>query len=236
MLNFITRLKEMSEKLFKGFDLAFKDIDTNKGIVTGYFAAFDSKDHEGDLIEKGSFQKTIQERGPQGKQLIKWLLDHDKFKAVGKLTDLREDNYGLYYEGKVGRHSLGKDFMLMVEDGIINQHSFGYKTIKETYDRVGSVNRIKEIMMFEGSSLQFLGMNQNTPIVGIKSLEDAIQMCEKLSRFISTSEATDETLKQLDEKLKSLRLGIEPLIHSKITEPTAEQIKETLIKSFQKWN
>jgi len=222
----------MSDKLHKGFDLSFKDIDTNKGIVTGYFAAFDTKDSDGDLIEKGSFQKTIQERGPQGKQLIKWLLDHDKYKAIGKLTELREDNFGLYYEGKVGRHSLGKDFMLMVEDGIINQHSFGYRIIKDQYDRDSNVNRIKELMMFEGSPIQFLGANQNTPIVGIKSLEDAMQMCEKLNKFIATSEATDETLKQLDEKLKSLRMEIEPLIHSNSPEPTDEQIKETIIKAF----
>lgn len=222
----------MSEKLYKGFDLSFKDVDVKQGIVTGYFAAFDSKDSDGDVIEKGSFVKTIQERGPKGKQLIKWLLDHDKYKAIGKLTELREDNFGLYYEGKVGRHSLGKDFMLMVEDEIINQHSFGYRIIKDQYDKNAGVNRIKELMMFEGSPIQFLGANQNTPIVGIKSLEDAIQMCEKLNRFINTSEATDETLKQLDEKLKSLRLNIEPLIHSNSTEPTDEQIKETIIKAF----
>jgi hypothetical protein len=222
----------MSERLYKGFDLSFKDVDVKQGIVTGYFAAFDSKDSDGDIIERGSFVKTIQERGPQGKQLIKWLLDHDKYKAIGKLTELREDSFGLYYEGKVGRHSLGKDFMLMVEDGIINQHSFGYKIIKEQYDKNLGANKIKELMMFEGSPIQFLGANQNTPIVGIKCLDDAIQMCEKLNKFINASKATDETLQQLEEKLKSLLLNIEPLLHSNSTEPTDEQIKQAIIKAF----
>lgn len=221
--------------LYKGIDLQFKDIDSNKGIVTGYFAAFNSVDSDGDVIEKGSFQKTIQERGPEGKQLIKWLLDHDKYKALGKIDVLKEDNYGLYYEGKVGRHTLGKDFMFMVEDGIINQHSFGYKTIKENYDNQTKTNRIKELMMYEGSSVQFLGSNSNTPITGIKSLDDALEMCEKLKRFISTSQATDETLIQLDTKLKSLQIELEPFLHSIKEEPTPEQIKQTLLKSFEKW-
>jgi len=222
--------------LYKGIDLQFKDIDSNKGIVTGYFAAFNSVDSDGDVIEKGSFQKTITERGPEGKQLIKWLLDHDKYKALGKIDVLKEDNYGLYYEGKVGRHTLGKDFMFMVEDGIINQHSFGYKTIKENYDNQTKTNRIKELMMYEGSSVQFLGANPNTPITGVKSLEDALEMCEKLQRFIQTSKATDETLIQLDTKLKSLQIDLEPFLHSIKEEPTDEQIKETIIKSFQqKW-
>jgi len=223
----------MAEKLYKGFDLAFKDVDTKQGIVSGYFAAFDSKDSDGDIIERGSFQKTINERGPQGKQLIKWLLDHDRFKAIGKITELKEDSYGLYYEGKVGRHSLGKDFLLMVEDGIINQHSFGYRIIKDQYDSASKANRIKELMMYEGSSVQFLGANQNTPITGIKSFEDAIEMCEKLNKFIRNSGASDDTLIKLDEQLKSLRLNIEPLIHSNSTEPTIDQIKQTILKSFQ---
>lgn len=221
--------------LYKGIDLQFKDIDSNKGIVTGYFAAFNSVDSDGDVIEKGSFLKTIQERGPEGKQLIKWLLDHDKYKALGKIDVLKEDNYGLYYEGKVGRHTLGKDFMFMVEDGIINQHSFGYKTIKENYDNQTKTNRIKELMMYEGSSVQFLGANPNTPITGVKSLEDALEMCEKLQRFIQTSKATDETLIQLDTKLKSLQIDLEPFLHSIKEEPTDEQIKETIIKSFQQY-
>jgi len=221
--------------LYKGIDLQFKDIDSNKGIVTGYFAAFNSIDSDGDVIEKGSFQKTITERGPEGKQLIKWLLDHDKYKALGKIDVLKEDNYGLYYEGKVGRHTLGKDFMFMVEDGIINQHSFGYKTIKENYDNQTKTNRIKELMMYEGSSVQFLGANPNTPITGVKSLEDALEMCEKLQRFIQTSKATDETLIQLDTKLKSLQIDLEPFLHSIKEEPTDEQIKETLLKSFSQY-
>ena len=222
--------------LYKGIDLQFKDIDSNKGIVTGYFAAFDSIDSDGDVIEKGSFQKTIKERGPEGKQLIKWLLDHDKYKALGKIDVLKEDNFGLYYEGKVGRHTLGKDFMFMVEDGIINQHSFGYKTIKENYDNQSKTNRIKELMMYEGSSVQFLGANPNTPITGVKSLEDALEICEKLKRFICKSNASDETLIQLDTQLKSLQADLEPLLHSELlTEPTDEQIKQTLLKSFEKW-
>lgn len=209
----------MADKLFKGFDLAFKDVDTKQGIVTGYFAAFDSKDSDGDIIDRGAFNKSIQERGPQGKQLIKWLLDHDKYKAIGKITELKEDNYGLYYEGKVGRHTLGKDFLYMVEDEIINQHSFGYRVIKEQFSSATKSNHLKELMVYEGSSIQFLGANENTPVTGFKSLEDAVEMCQKLEKFIKTSSASDETLIKLHEQLLSLQKGIEPIIHSKTVKP-----------------
>lgn len=215
---------------FKSFDLNFKDVDLKKGIVSGYFASFGTKDSDGDIIEQGSFQKTIKERGPEGKKLIKWLLDHDTTKAIGKVEKLWEDSFGLAYEGKVGRHTLGKDFLLMVEDEIINQHSFGYKIIKDQYDSQAKANYIKELKMFEGSSIQFLGANENTPVTGIKNLEDALSYCAKLEKFVRTSTATDDTLIQLDTQLKSLQATIEPLLKS--TQPEPEPIHPDLFKSF----
>jgi phage head maturation protease len=69
----------MKQTQFKSFDYSIKgaDIDASKGIVTGYFAAFNNKDSDGDIIVKGAFAKTIKERGPQSsKPRIKHLLDH----------------------------------------------------------------------------------------------------------------------------------------------------------------
>ena len=215
----------------KGFDISFKDVDTKQGIVSGYFASFGTKDSDGDIIDPGAFRKTMLERGPKGKQLIKWLLDHDRTKVPGKLLELEEDHFGAKYVGKVGRHSVGRDFLLMVEDGLINQHSFGFKAIKEQYDHATKTNHIKELMMFEGSSIQFLGANPNTPITGLKSLEDALQMCAKMEKFIRTSNATDDTLIKLNEQLISLQKSIEPLINTQKTEePIADIIKESFTK------
>ena len=218
----------------KSANIGFKDIDLKQGIVTGYFAHFGSLDSDGDIVEQGAFKKSIQERGPYAKQLIKWLLDHDKTKVPGTLTELSEDNIGLYYVGKAGRHTLGRDFLLMAEDGIINQHSFGFRTIKEQYDEQARANRIKEVMLYEGSSIQFLGANENTPIVGVKSLEDALEYIEKLKKFVNTSNATDETLKALDIQLKSLQIIIEPLVNTQKEEKpiTAEMLKSTILKNL----
>ena len=74
--------------LKKGFDIGFKDADTKQVIVTGYFAMFGNKDMDGDIIERGAFTKTTKERGPSGKQLIKYLLDHNREKVVAKINNL----------------------------------------------------------------------------------------------------------------------------------------------------
>lgn len=192
--------------LLKGIDMGFEDADTQKGVVSGYFALFVNKDLDGDIIEPGAFTKTIQERGPNGKKLIKYLLDHDRTKAVARIDELYEDQKGLRYTAKIGSHSLGQDFAKMVESGIINQHSFGFSVPKDKsyFDQSRKANIIKEVMMYEGSAIQFLGANPETTFIDLKSMEDAMNLFQKLEKFVKTSDATDETLIQLEEKLKSL--------------------------------
>ena len=190
--------------LTKGIDLGFTGSEIKQGIVEGYFALFNNKDLDGDIIERGAFAKTLAERGPAGKQLIKYLLDHDTKKVVAKITELYEDEKGLKYVAKIGTHTAGKDFQEMIESDLINQHSFGYKTIKQQYDSLAKANRLKELMMSEGSALQFLGANPETTIISLKNFEDAIETFNKLDSYIRSSKASDETLLQLDIKLNSL--------------------------------
>ncbi len=218
--------------ILKGINEGFKDMDTNQGIVTGYFAMFGSKDLDGDIIEPGAFSKTIQERGPKGKALIKYLLDHDRNKAVAKIDELYEDGKGLYYEAKVGTHSAGKDFLEMVKSGIINQHSFGFVVPKDKsyFDQSRKANVIKEVMMYEGSAIQFLGANPETTTIGLKSFEDYLISLEK---FIKTSEASDDCIIKIESLLKTLKPE-----DSTSNEKKADEQKlfiENLKNSFESW-
>jgi HK97 family phage prohead protease len=237
------KLKELEKNsdmgfVTKGLNQGFTDSDMKQGIVSGYFAVFGNKDLDGDVIEPGAFAKTVMERGPQGKQLIKYLLDHDKNKVVAKITNLYEDSKGLRYEAKIGTHSAGQDFQKMIESELINQHSFGFRTIKEQYDAQSKSNMIKEVMMYEGSAVQFLGANPETTFIDLKSEADAFEYLSRLEKFVKTSDATDETILKLENQLKSLLEFLKP------AEPTLE-IKEAeeveiitineLKKQFESW-
>jgi len=94
--------------LFKNCDLSLKDIDTKKGIVMGYASAFNNIDHDGDMIAQGAFRKTISENGPEGKNLITHLYQHDYTKILGKPMTIREDEKGLYFESKIVPTQLGR--------------------------------------------------------------------------------------------------------------------------------
>ena len=224
--------------LLKGLNQGFADSDMKQGVVSGYFAMFGNKDLDGDVIEQGAFSKTVMERGPQGKQLIKYLLDHDKNKVVAKITNLYEDEKGLRYEAKIGSHAAGQDFQKMIESELINQHSFGFRTIKEQYDADSKANLIKEVMMYEGSAVQFLGANPETTFIDLKSEQDAFNYLERLEKFVKTSDATDETLEKLENQIKSLLDILKPA-DATLEETKAEAVElitiNDLKKQFESW-
>jgi len=188
--------------------IQIKDVDGKKGIVTGYFANFDSLDSDGDVIKSGAFARSIANSGPSSaKPRIKHLLNHDASKPLGVITMLKEDNKGLYYESKLGSHSLGMDFIKMVESNLISEHSIGYQTKKfnqitswEDY-KEGDVRReLTELKLWEGSSLTAWGANPNTPVTGLKNeieINKLINQAEAIEKFCSESKATDETIETL---------------------------------------
>lgn len=220
---------------FKSYQLEVKDIDAPNGIVTGYFSAFDSKDSDGDVIRKGAFMKSINENGPFSQRpRIKHLLNHDTGKPLGNIMMLKEDDYGLYYESKVGTHILGQDFIKMVESDLIKEHSIGFRTIKEQMNTKEGFNEIFEVKLYEGSSLTSWGANENTPLLSLKSdVNQLLQRIKAFEKFVRNTDATDETIELCLLEIKQLG----QLVESMTTQPAeavepedeAKKLREAII-------
>lgn len=208
---------------------AIKDVDTGQGIVTGYFAAFNNIDSDGDMITKGAFAKTIAERGPKGSNRIKHFLDHDWQKPVGAIKVLQEDDYGLYFESKAGTHTLGQDYLKMCLDGIITEHSFGYKVLNGAPAK--DYYHLKELFMHEGTSMLSWGANHLTPVTGFKSFTDIVSQFEAIEKALRNGTYSDEAF----VSMKAAYDKIADLI--KATQPEATtapgDISECLIDSFK---
>lgn len=197
---------------YKSFDLQVKDVDSKSGIVTGYFSAFGMVDSDGDIIMPGAFKRSIQDWGPEGKGRIKHLLNHNPSQPLGKPLVVKEDAYGLYYESKIGSHQLGKDFIKMVESGLISEHSIGFKTLRE--QKGSEANEIYDVMLFEGSSLTAWGANENTPLIGMKGMKNIEKIQDQIKsfeKFIRDSDVTDETIDLCLIKVKQLAQTIEQM-------------------------
>ena len=233
-LNQIDNKKSMIYN-YKSFELELKDVDAKKGIVSGYFSAFGMVDSDGDIMMPGAFKRSINDWGPEGKGRIKHLLNHNPSQPLGKITSLKEDSYGLLYTSQVGTHQLGKDFIKMVESGLIGEHSIGFRTLQEQKGDMG--NELRDVMLFEGSSLTAWGANENTPLIGMKSLKSVEKMQDEIrafDKFIRNSDASEETIDLCLIKVKQLAQAIEQMSSTKVVEATPEQPKEVDDRVFEK--
>lgn len=198
-------MKSIYSKKYISSDI--KDVDVKEGIVTGYFSNFNTLDSDGDIIREGAFKQSIQEWYPKGR--VKHLLNHQVHKPLGKLISLKEDSIGLYYESKIGSHTLGQDFLKMAESGLVTEHSIGFRTLQEKKSDLG--NEITHVQLYEGSSLTGWGANENTPLMGIKSLSKEIlfDRLKSFEQFVRKTDATDETIELCLIHIKQLYAEIQ---------------------------
>jgi len=191
----------------KSIPVNIKDMSVADRTVTGYFASFGNIDYDNDMFEPGAFNKTIQEWGPDGKNKIVHLYQHDTAMPLAKPKVLKADERGVYFESQFATTSYGMDVLKLYEAGVINEHSVGFQIVRampETLDGK-EFNRINEVRMWEGSTVTF-GANEETPFSGIKSMSkpDLLDRVNKLTKAVRNGTFTDETFHLLEIQLAQL--------------------------------
>lgn len=206
-----------------------EDVDDVKGIVTGYFSAFNNIDSDGDVIVSGAYKKTIAENGPNGRNRIMHLLQHNPLMPLAKPMELIEDGKGLRFVSKITETSYGKDVIKLYAEGVFNEHSVGFEIVKS--DNKAGYREIREIKLWEGSTVTW-GANPNTPIESMKSWDKpkSEEMIAKMCNLIRKGDLTDESLitleiclKQLEEHLKALELKSVEIVESVETQFVSEE-------------
>lgn len=214
----------------KSVNFEIKDIDESKGVVQAYYSAYGNKDSDGDIILKGAATKSAKERGPGGNGRIKHFKNHDWRLVPGVLTELGEDQKGGWFVSRFAQHKgeftqLAKDTLIEYKSGVITEHSHGLDIIKSHPE--GDANVITELKLWEVSTLTAWGANEQTPVVNVKEEKDILKLFEQIEKLLSIGEFSDDYLKRLEEKHKSLK----DLIHS---EP--QQHSEPDKFNFEKFN
>lgn len=159
----------ISYKYFK-VDKLKVDVDSRK--VSGYFAVFGNVDLAGDLIVKGAFAKSIQERGPgtTNGNKIAFLNQHTMSQPLGLITKLVEDDFGLYFEAIMDDIQLANDVLKQLKSGTLDQFSIGYNYVwdKMEYDADKDAFICLELYLAEGSVVT-LSCNPLAQFEGMKS-------------------------------------------------------------------
>jgi len=223
-----------------------KDISSDKRQVAVYLAKFDNIDSDNDMIKKGAFTKSIQERGPDSpsNRKIAFLRWHDWEKPIGKFLTLEEDDFGLFAVSQLGTSQLGEDAFRDYTDGIIREHSIGFQYIQDKMKFIDDMDNpskgyfmISELKLYEGSAVTF-GANSETNVIDVMKSEDKVEKAVKISNEIdilikglANGKGSDERLFEMEMKLKYLNSQMlilaksEPFVkeHSPIIEPIITQ-------------
>jgi HK97 family phage prohead protease len=196
---------------FKSFGAKLLDCDEGSRKVKVYLSAFGNIDSDRDRIIKGAFAKSIMERGPQSasNRQIAYLRMHDWNKQVGKWLELSEDDYGLIGVGQLSRSSQGEDAMYDYQDGVIREHSIGFRyvTDKMKMNDADDCFDIFEVQLWEGSAVTF-GANSETFVI------DVAKGMDKQTHLDTLNEEMNQLMKALregkgtDERLYSIEMGL----------------------------
>ena len=208
-----------------------KDFDMKKRIVTGYLSAFGNEDKTDDIMVRGAFTKSINER----KDDIFFLNQHKWEQPHGKFKVLSEDEKGLYFESTpLTDTTYSSDLLKLYDAGIINEHSIGYTTIQSENNEKG-LRLLKEVKLYEGSNVT-IGANPLTPFTGVKGIKEVNSRIKILMKAIKDGTFTDDTFTLLEIALKQIQAEAVELERKSLREPTAVTHNEPieLIKEFNK--
>lgn len=162
-------------KQYKTFDCKEVSFDSEKRVISGYAAIFGNIDKAKDVLIKGCFSQSIKDRGPESaandKIIMLWM--HDMNEPIARITMLKEDDKGLYFEAAIDDVDRGNQALKQLESGTLNQFSIGYRYVWENceWDDDKGCLIVKEVVLFEISVVS-IGCNPQTEYLGLKSGED----------------------------------------------------------------
>jgi len=166
---------------------------------SGYASVFGGVDSYGDTIEMGAYKNTLESR--ERPIRMRWNHYGD---VIGKWTNIREDEKGLYVEGELTPgHSKAQDVFASLKHGAIDGLSIGYRV--KAFNQLDSDRRLlKEIDLVEISVVEEPA-DISARIGEVKSLLDkagSIKEIENLLRDVGGFSRVDA--KHLVSRINSL--------------------------------
>ena len=192
----------MSELIYKTVKSEVSTVDAAEGIVEAYVNSMGVVDRDGEIIEMGAFDQSIQKGG----QSVAWF--HDQSAPVGKVIDaapiqLSQDDETQRQQGllkAVMQFNLntqrGRDAFADVEFGSVKEWSVGFRALEDDLERLDggeNVRVIKNLDWVEVSPV-LRGASPDTQTITAKSASD-------------TTPGEPEVAS--DTEIETIRLGIE---------------------------
>ncbi|PIR33988.1 MAG: HK97 family phage prohead protease [Alphaproteobacteria bacterium CG11_big_fil_rev_8_21_14_0_20_44_7] len=190
---------ELKDKFSVDFPIDIKSVDAS-GRFSGYASVFGYIDNQNDIILHGAFARTLAEN-KSGRE-IKLLWQHDVKEPIGYFEAIREDEFGLFVQGKLLLDvQKAKEAYALLKQGVINGLSIGYAVKHSEIDAESGARIINDVDLFEISLVTFPA-NDMAQIASVKSdvfFEDS--ECEEKHlphQLINLSDALDKAFYSLN--------------------------------------
>jgi HK97 family phage prohead protease len=234
-------------KLYKTISMncEFKDIDSKSRTVVFQFANYDNVDSYEEVSTQGMFTRSIN----NNMKRIKHLMNHDATQVPGVAQKIWDDSTGAYMESKIGTHALGNDYLEMANSGIITEHSYGFQVLSSEKGMMGEkqVTYLKEVKLWEASSLTAWGANEKTPLLSvvkagdILNLEDGVDAIikratdrmERVEKFCKNATVSDDTIELLLIEIKQLHTLIAEIMSTGSAAEATHSDDEAKVKAEQ---
>ena len=182
-----------------------KDVDAGSRRVAMYLSVFGNEDADGDVMRRGAYARSIREWGPEGKNRIWFLTDHDYTKRVTKFDTLEEDDTGLYAEATLPDTTLANDLLTLYRElGESIEHSVGFHLLDRSSENEKEIISVK---LWEGSMVTW-GANDMAQSMGLKSfgdhaatVEEAAQRHVKRLRSLLREGMSDAAMERIERQV-----------------------------------
>lgn len=136
------------------------------GTFTGYASVWNVVDSHRDIVQRGSFQKSLGKR-PAAK--VKMLRGHDQSEPIGVWKSIVEDDHGLKVSGQLILDTAkGRETYALMKAGALDGLSIGFRTVRDRIDRTKNARILEEIDLWEISTTAFPSNSEST-VTAVKS-------------------------------------------------------------------
>lgn len=140
------------------------------GTFSGYASVFDVVDSQRDIMKRGAFAASIARYISKGR-MPSLLWQHNIDEPCGIITTLREDERGLYFEGKLALDiQRGREAYALLKMGALDGISVGYSAVNYEYDTKEGVRELIEVELWEVSLVTFPA-NTAARVTQVKTLK-----------------------------------------------------------------
>ncbi len=181
----------------------------DKGTFTGYGSIFGNEDQGSDIMQKGAFTKSLEQR-PASK--VKLLYQHKTDEPIGVFENMYEDEKGLFVKGRLAMGTQkGREAYELLKMGALDGMSIGFRADPEKQgynENKRGTRTLKEVDLMEISLVTF-PMNERALIETVKASQKSIREWEKILRDAGGLSRTEAKIgaKALSESLSQRDAG-----------------------------